>query len=60
MVNVSELLINTVSRVERNAIVVSTNYPLGKLVDTNAPTKRYMAGYPFYIWGYADLCAIGG
>ncbi|BCK23432.1 hypothetical protein VCSRO34_2016 [Vibrio cholerae] len=60
MVNVSELLINTVSRDERNAIVVSTNYPLGRLVVTNALTKRYMADYLFYIWGYADLCAIGG
>ncbi|SUP13469.1 Uncharacterised protein [Vibrio mimicus] len=60
MVNVSELLINTVSRDERNAIVVTTNYPLGRLVITNALTKRYMAGYLFYIWGYADLCAIGG
>ncbi|BCZ99264.1 hypothetical protein DDN37_15940 [Vibrio cholerae] len=60
MVNVSELLINTVSRDERKAIVVSTNYPLGRLVVANALTKRYMAGYLFYIWGYADSCAIGG
>lgn len=31
MVNVSELLINTVSRDERNAIVVSINYPFGRI-----------------------------
>ncbi|GHW64466.1 hypothetical protein [Vibrio diabolicus] len=60
MVNASELLINTVSRDERNAIVVSINYLFGRLVVTNALTKRYMAGYPSYIWGYADSCAIGG
>ncbi|CCN47379.1 hypothetical protein MADA3029_240014 [Vibrio nigripulchritudo MADA3029] len=33
--------------------------PLGGLAVTNALTKRYMAGYLFYIWGYADSCAIG-
>ncbi len=59
MVNASELLLNTVSRDERNAIVVFfTDLDVGGW--TNALTKRYMAGYSPYIWEYADSCAIGG
>lgn len=58
MVNVCELLINTVSRDERKAIDDSTCF--GNALETNASTKRCMASYSSYIWEYADICAIGG
>lgn len=42
MTNVCESLINIVNRIKRNVIV------------TLKP-KRYVAGYSFYIWEYADV-----
>ena len=53
MSNVCELLINTVSCDERNAIVAI----FFEIVD--ALTKRCVAGYSSYIWEYADSSAIG-
>ncbi len=57
-VNVRELLINTVSRDERN--VIEDFMCFGNALETNALTKRYMASYFLYIWEYADIRAIGG